>query len=113
MGHPEKNSVNGTIIRNNCTGGKKVDKLMVYTEIRKLRKEGFSERQISRKLGISRTTVSKYLEMDSEEMATWLASTRTRTRKLDKHSVLILGWLREHPDMSSSQIHDWLVFCVI
>jgi len=81
---------------------------MTYTEIRKLNSEGFSNRQISKKLGIARNTVSKYLELDSEEMAIWLASTKTRSRKLDEHNQIILDWLREHPDISATQIHDWL-----
>ena len=81
---------------------------MTYTEIRKLNSEGFSNRQIAKKLGIARNTVSKYLEMDSEEMTTWLASTKTRSRKLDEYNLLILGWIRKHPDISAAQIHDWL-----
>ena len=81
---------------------------MIYTEIRKLKQKGFSIRQISRQLSVSRPTISKYLEMSSEEMAIWLASTRTRKRKLDDYSEMILEWLREHPDLSASQIHDWL-----
>jgi len=81
---------------------------MIYSEIRKLKKEGFSRRQISKQLGVSRNTVSKYLEKNSEEMAEWLAGTKTRKRKLDEYNVLILGWLREYPELSSSQIHDWL-----
>lgn len=81
---------------------------MIYTEIKQLKSEGFSNRQIAKKLKISRNTVSKYLEMKSEEMAIWLASIKTRSRKLDEHNLLILGWIRKHPDISAAQIHDWL-----
>ena len=41
-------------------------------------------------------------------MAIWLASTKRRTRKLDPYIQEILRWLREHPDLSSAQIADWL-----
>jgi transposase len=81
---------------------------MIYTEIRKLEKAGFSRRKIAKQLGVSRNTVSNYLEKNSEEMAIWLAGSKTRKRKLDEHSTMILDWLRQYPDLSSSQIHDWL-----
>lgn len=64
---------------------------------------------IARNLDISRTTVYKYLQRSPEEMATWMAGTKTRQRKLDLYRDLILSWLKEHPDMSSSQVLDWLV----
>ncbi|NMA90620.1 MAG: hypothetical protein GX972_04750 [Amphibacillus sp.] len=41
-------------------------------------------------------------------MALWLASTDRRTRKLDKYKNEILSWLKEHLDLSTAQIADWL-----
>jgi len=81
---------------------------MVYSEVHKLYKSGFSERKIAIQLEISRNTVSKYLDMTSEEMSIWLASSKTRRKKLDNHEGMILEWLREFPDLSSAQISDWL-----
>lgn len=63
---------------------------------------------MQKKLGIARGTVNKYLDRNPEEMSLWLSSTKSRTRKLDKHRKEILDWLREHPDLSSAQIFDWL-----
>src|SRR5690625_871999 len=80
----------------------------MYNQIFQLRELGFSKRTIAKKLGIARGTVINYLERDPEEMALWLASTKRRTRKLDKYKDKILGWLREHPDLSAAQITDWL-----
>src|SRR5699024_7439224 len=77
-------------------------------QIFQLKELGFSKSKIAKKLGIARGTVIDYLERDPEEMALWLASTKRRTRKLDKYKDEILGWLREHSDLTSAQIADWL-----
>jgi len=77
-------------------------------QIYQLKQQGFKIRPIARKLGISRTTVYKYLEKSPEEMSEWVASTTTRTKKLDPYEMLIQTWLSEHPDLSGSQVHDWL-----
>lgn len=86
----------------------KVGKWKVYNKIFQLKELGFSKLKIAKKLGIARGTVIDYLERDPEEMAVWLASTKRRTRKLDKYEDKILGWLKEHPDLSSAQIFDWI-----
>lgn len=78
-------------------------------KIKQLHKQGFKVATIARNLDISRTTVYKYLQRSPEEMAIWMAGTKTRQRKLDIYRDLILSWLKEHPDMSSSQVLDWLV----
>src|SRR5699024_3299427 len=80
----------------------------MYNQIFQLRELGFSKSKIAKKLGVARGTVIDYLERNPEEMALWLASTKRRTRKLDQYKGEILGWLREHPDLSSAQIADWL-----
>lgn len=48
------------------------------------------------------------MKRDPGEMAVWLASTKQRTRKLDKYEREILRWIREHPDLSSAQVADCL-----
>ncbi|WEG14500.1 IS21 family transposase [Pullulanibacillus sp. KACC 23026] len=85
-----------------------MEKWKVYMEIYQLKQQGFKVRRIARKLGISRTTVYKYLELSPEEMSAWMASTKTRYKKLDPYEMLIQTWLSEHADLSASQIHDWL-----
>lgn len=77
-------------------------------EIYQLKQQGFKVRRIARKLGISRTTVYKYLDKSPEDMAEWMASVKTRTKKLDPYEMLIHTWLSEHPDLSSAQVYDWL-----
>ena len=80
----------------------------MYIEVSQLKQQGFKVAAIARKLDISRNTVYKYLEMDLGEAAEWLNSIRTRSKKLDPYRDRIVSWLREHPDLSSAQIEDWL-----
>lgn len=86
----------------------KVEILEMYMKIKQMKEQGFKIRRIARTLGISRTTVYKYLEKSPEEIAEWMASIKVRTKKLDPYEILIHTWLSEHPDLSASQIHDWL-----
>ena len=85
-----------------------MDKWQVYVEIDQLLKQGFTKRNIAKKLKISRTTLYRYLEKSPKEMVDWMESTKSRAKKLDKYEELILRWLREHPDMSAAQVYDWL-----
>ncbi len=85
-----------------------MDKWHIYIKIKQLRELKYSERKIATKLGISRTTVTKYLKKNPEEVALWLASTKRRTKKLDQYQKEILDWLRKYPDTSAAIIHDRL-----
>lgn len=85
-----------------------ITKWHMYMDIYRLKQQGFKIRRIARKLGISRTTIYKYLDKSPEDMSEWLASTKTRSKKLDPFELLIHTWLSEHPDLSSAQIYDWL-----
>jgi len=85
-----------------------VEKLALYLEVNQLRERGFKIAAISKKLGISRNTVYKYLDMSFEEATDWVSTLKTRSKKLDPYRDIILIWLREHPDLSSAQIEDWL-----
>lgn len=80
----------------------------MYMQVHQLKRQGFSISKIAKKLDIARNTVYSYLQKEPEEMTKWMASTRSRRRKLDPHRELILSWLKEHPDMTSAQVYDWL-----
>lgn len=86
----------------------KVEKWHMYMQIKQLHEVGYSERKIAKHLGISRTTVTKYLKKGPEEMAVWLASTKSRARKLDKYEKEILAWLQKYPDTTAAMVHDRL-----
>ncbi|TWI56107.1 transposase [Halalkalibacter nanhaiisediminis] len=83
-------------------------KLEVIVEVHQLKRQGFKVAAIARKCKLSRTTVYEYLEKDFEEAYRWVDDLKTRKRKLDPFEDQILGWLKEHPDLSASQISDWL-----
>ncbi|ANK61856.1 IS21 family transposase [Loigolactobacillus backii] len=83
-------------------------KLALYSKINELSNNGFSKRSIARQLGISRNTVTAYLDRDEAEMSEWLASTRNRKRVLDDYEDTILSWLKANTDMSAAQVCDWL-----
>lgn len=76
--------------------------------IQQLHTQGFKVSQIANKLGISRTTVYGYLRKSPEEMLVWVASTKERKKKLDMYEGHITSWLKDHPDLSAAQVHDWL-----
>ena len=80
----------------------------MYMEIHQLLKQGFSKVKIAEKLGISRTTVYRYLKRNPEMMAKWVKKTKVRKKKLDPYKDRILSWLFDHPDMSAAQVLDWL-----
>lgn len=71
----------------------------------KLLYEGYSEIKIAKQLG-GRTTVTKYLNKNSEETAIWLDFTKSRTENPDKYDKIITDWLRKHPDTSATIIYD-------
>lgn len=86
----------------------KVDKWEMYMEIQQLLKQGFSKSKIAEKLGVSRITVYRHMKKSPSEMSEWVESLQHKRKKLDPHKVLILSWLRMHPDMSAAQVYDWL-----
>jgi transposase len=85
-----------------------VEKLTIYNEIHRLRSEGFSNSAIARKLKISRNRVIDYGKMSPEAFYLFAISLQSRSKKLDPFREDILGWLKEHPDLSGAQIFDWL-----
>jgi len=80
----------------------------MYLEVHQLKEQGFSVAAIAKKLKIARNTVYKYLDMDLEEASDWVNSLGSRRKKLDSFRARIINWLKEHPDLSSAQIEDWL-----
>lgn len=80
----------------------------MYIDIQQFLKQGFSKAQIAKKLGISRTTVYRYIDRTPSEMNKWVDQLQSRKKKLDCHKEIILSWLYLHPDMSAAQVFDWL-----
>lgn len=80
----------------------------MYSRIHQLKENGFKKAQVAQKLGINVKTVSKYWELQPDEYYQKLVNSRQRPKYLEQYEDDILGWLTDHPDMSSAQIHDWL-----
>lgn len=80
----------------------------LFGEIKKMKEKGFNKSQISRQLSIDFETVSKYWNMAPDEYAKLLEKRKSRVKKLDKYEDEIVLWLRDYPDMSTSQVFDWL-----
>ncbi|WP_329955859.1 IS21 family transposase [Calidifontibacillus erzurumensis] len=85
-----------------------MEKLTIYNEIHRLRREGFSNSAIARKLKISRNRVIDYGKMTPDEFHLFAISLQSRSKKLDPFREKILEWLKEHPDLSGAQVFDWL-----
>lgn len=81
---------------------------MMYNEVHRLRSEGFTNSAIARKLKISRNRVIEYAKMSPEQFYNFAISLQSRSKKLDPFREDILGWLKEHPDLSGAQVLDWL-----
>lgn len=80
----------------------------MYTEINQLIKMGIKKSQIARKMRISRPTLDKYLAMSPDEFDEYLCGIQERSKKPEPFEEDILCWLKEFPDISASQIFDWL-----
>ncbi|MGG0740393.1 helix-turn-helix domain-containing protein [Niallia taxi] len=63
-----------------------MEKLALYIEVNQLRKKGFKIAAISKKLGISRNTVYKYLDMSFDEATDWVSTLKTRIRSLSGYN---------------------------
>lgn len=85
-----------------------MEKLKIYNDIHRLRSEGFSNSAIAKKLKISRNRVIDYGGMSPDEFYLFSISLQSRSKKLDPFRDKILGWLKEHPDLSGAQVLDWL-----
>lgn len=84
-------------------------RVMLYFEIKQLLQDNFKISQISKKLSISRTTVYFYSNMSEEAFLEWVKKIRKKAGKLSQYEERIKDRLKEHPELSGYQIHDWLL----
>jgi len=82
--------------------------LIMFHEIHRLKREGFSDAWISRHLVLNRRTVKKYLHMSEEEYLSFKDNRQPRKKRLDPYEDFVRMRLEECPDASSAQVHDWL-----
>lgn len=87
---------------------KDLNKWIMYHEIHKLNRLGFSNARIARYLVMDWRTVSKYIGMTEEEYEQYLLRICQRNKKLDSYESFIVNKLTLYHDTSAAQIHDWL-----
>lgn len=85
-----------------------LNKFMVYFEIHRLFREGFSVRQISEELVLNRRTVSKYLSMSEQDYGLMLESQSDRNKVLSPYESFVKSRLEKFRDTPAAQMHDWL-----
>ena len=72
-------------------------KLVMWYKCNEKKELGLTKAQIARELGLDVKTVRKYLRMSYDEF-----------KSSESYKRMYIKLLDEHPDLSSSQIHDWL-----
>jgi transposase len=85
-----------------------LNKFMVYFEIHRLYRDGFSIRQISKKLAVNRRTVDKYLSMSEQGFEQMMGDQSDRNKVLAPYEVFVKSRLEIFRDTPSAQMHDWL-----
>ena len=81
---------------------------IMYYEIQKLTRLGFSNAKIARHLVMDTRTVRKYQNMDEQEYEQHLLKSSTRKKILSAYERFVTDKLSLFPDTSAAQIHDWL-----
>lgn len=81
---------------------------IMYHEIQRLSRMGFSASKIARHLVMDSRTVLKYLKMSSEEYEQYLANIEERAKILSPFENFVKDKLTVYSDASTAQIHDWL-----
>ena len=80
----------------------------MYSKIQAMKEDGFSMRQVSRVIRVTRGTIKKYWEMSPEEYAAGY-KTLNRMMALMAYEPVVLKWLETYPCMTAAQVRDWLL----
>jgi len=79
----------------------------MYSKIQAMKEQGFSIRQVSKIIRVSRNTIKKYWEMKPEEYAERYTAINRMTA-LMAYEQTVIKWLETYPCMTASQVRDWL-----
>ena len=85
------------------------NKLIMYHQIYKMNREGFSNLKISQELGIDRRTIKFYLTMDESRYEEFIQSQVQRKRELAPFEEFVKNKLELYQETPSAQMHDWLM----
>ena len=81
---------------------------IMYHEIHRLSRMGFSAQRIANYLVLDSRTVKKQLQMSEQDFEQHLLNTQQRAKILSPYERFISGKLTDFPDTSAAQMHDWL-----
>lgn len=81
---------------------------IMYHEINKLSRLGFSAAKIARHLVMDARTVGRYLSMSEQEYEAYRGQVGNRRKLLSDYELFVKQKLLEFQDTSTAQIHDWL-----
>ena len=81
---------------------------MDYMKIQELKRDHLNKSQASRMLGLDYKTISKYWNMPAEVYAKVSEASKTRRKKPDDHKEFVVECLTKYPDMTASQLYDWI-----
>lgn len=87
---------------------KDLNKWIMYHEIQKFKRLGFSDAKIARHLSLDARTVSKYQKMSEQEYEQYLLCSCQRKKMLSVYENFVHGKLSIFEDTPAAQIHDWL-----
>jgi len=85
-----------------------LSKLMMYHEIHRMSRKGFSVSKICRELVLDWRTVRNYLAMTEAEFDVFVAGQTERRKALVAYEGFVKEKLVRYQDTSAAQIHDWL-----
>lgn len=83
-------------------------KWIMYHEVHRMHREGYSVSKINDLLGLHRNTVRKYLSMSEADYEALLINQSERRKELGPYEDFVRDRLRLYPETSAAQMHDWL-----
>jgi transposase len=93
----------------NTSGGEeRMVNWIMYGKIQEQKRNKLNKSQVMRRLRIDYSTVLKYWDMSPDEYAKATEAARSRTKKADKYKNFVVECLKKYPDMSASQVYDWI-----
>lgn len=81
---------------------------IMYHEIHRFKRLGFSSRRIAQHIELDSRTVRKYLNMTEAQYEAFLIKNQYRNKSLNPYEDFVKAKLEKFPDTSTAQILDWL-----
>ncbi len=82
--------------------------MIIYHELHKFKRLGFSNAKIAQHRVLSARTARKYLNIDEEEYEQYLLGLCQRKKILSDYEDFVAKKLSKFQDTSTAQMHDWL-----